>query len=97
MFNWKTITRTFLEGLLPLDALVERPVRPGSDANLIDVNHPNPLMLHFSQDLREMRVAMNRMMADLNVAVMKVAAEELRRAATEAGAPRRAVERHGHA
>lgn len=97
MLKWTTITQTFFDGFSPLDALLERAVRPGSTENLIDVNHPSPLVLHFAQDISESREAMNRMMAELNVAVMRLAADELRQALKETGAPRKVVERHGNA
>lgn len=96
MPNWTTIAQTFFDGFSPLDALIERPVRPGSADNLIDVGHPNPLMLHFAQDLRASRDALRRMTTEVHLAMTKAAAEELRHAATDA-TPRQVAERHGNA
>jgi hypothetical protein len=45
MANLRVLVQTFLEGLSPLDALVERQVRPGSGENLIDVNY-RPLRVY---------------------------------------------------
>jgi hypothetical protein len=49
--NWKNVALAFLEGLSPLDALEERPIRPASEENLIAVEMspvsplPSPTMM----------------------------------------------------
>ena len=97
MINWNMIAQSFFDGFSPLDALIERPLRPGSMDNLIDVNHPNPLMLHFEQSLYDSQETLRRMTAETHAAMMKAATDELRQAVREAGTPRKIAERHGNA
>jgi excisionase family DNA binding protein len=48
--NWKIITQTILDGFSPLDTLIERSVRPGSNENLIQVDgYPIPTIKAVSE------------------------------------------------
>ena len=49
MANWRVLAETFLDGLSPLDALIQRPTRPGAGENLIDVDYWPPTVWDFSK------------------------------------------------
>jgi len=96
MARWKMIAETFLDGFSPLDALIERPVRPGSTENLIQGNHPHPYILHFQQDLKGWIRMLREVRTEINKEAFRAAAEEMKQAMSPPN-PRKAMERHGGA
>jgi hypothetical protein len=97
--NFRMIKDAFLDGLSPLDVLVERPVRPGSTENLILADHPNPFILHLGQEARLTIAQMKNLRMEISKVVFKAFAEaaigSVPKAAAQVGRVERVSERHG--